>query len=196
MPTLPIQLNFILDLLPWFYDHGLRVVFVIVLAVFSDAFLNDFLSRKGLGTSMIGGRLKQKMNGMQKQRMQTILNVVSGTLSFIIFVIAVMMIMPEFGVNIAPILAGLGLAGLAVSMAAKDVLTDFITGFFILSERQYNIGDKVKISGIEGIVREISLRRTMVEADDGTLNYIPNREIKIVTRQKNEYETESNNDYY
>lgn len=192
----PSQLDFILEFLPWIYQHGLRVVFIIILAFFCDTFLKDFLSKKSLGSLMAGGGFNQKLTGLRKQRMQTILNVISGTLSFLIFVIAIMMIMPEFGINIAPILAGLGLAGLAVSMAAKDVLTDFITGFFILSEEQYNIGDKVKISGIEGTVREISLRRTLVEAEDGTLNYIPNREIKIVTRKKNEHETDSSNDYY
>jgi small conductance mechanosensitive channel len=190
----PAQLNFLFGFLPWFNEHGLRVVFVIILAVICDLLIKNFLSKKGLGTS-IGG-FKQKMTAAQKQRMKTILNVTSGALSFIIFVIAVMMIMPEFGINIAPILAGLGLAGLAVGMAARDILTDFITGFFILAESQYNIGDRVKISGIEGVVKEISLRRTMIEADDGTLNYIPNREIKIVTRAKNEHETEFNNDYY
>ena len=159
-------------------------------------FLRDFLSKKSLGPAMFQDTIKQRISGAQRQRMQTIINVISGTLSFVIFVIAVMMIMPEFGVNIAPILAGLGLAGLAVSMAAKDVLTDFITGFFILSEGQYNIGDKVKISGIEGIVREISLRRTMIETEDGIFNYIPNREIKIVSRKKAEHDNETNNDVY
>jgi small conductance mechanosensitive channel len=192
----PSQLNFIFDLLPWFYEHGFRVIFIIVGAVVCDTFLKDFMSKKSLGPATFRDSLKHRVSGAQRQRIQTIINVTSGTLSFVIFVIAVMMIMPEFGVNIAPILAGLGLAGLAVSMAAKDVLTDFITGFFILSEGQFNIGDKVKISGIEGIVREISLRRTMIETEDGTFNYIPNREIKIVTRKKAEHEDESNNDVY
>ena len=192
----PSQLNFIFDLLPWFYEHGFRVIFIIVGAVVCDTFLKDFMSKKSLGPATFRDSLKHRVSGAQRQRIQTIINVTSGTLSFVIFVIAVMMIMPEFGVNIAPILAGLGLAGLAVSMAAKDVLTDFITGFFILSEGQFNIGDKVKISGIEGIVREISLRRTMIETEDGTFNYIPNREIKVVTRKKVEHEDESNNDVY
>jgi small conductance mechanosensitive channel len=192
----PSQLNFIFDLLPWFYEHGLRVIFIIAGAVVCDNFLKDFMSKKSLGSATFRDSLKHRVSGAQRQRIQTIINVTSGTLSFVIFVIAVMMIMPEFGVNIAPILAGLGLAGLAVSMAAKDVLTDFITGFFILSEGQFNIGDKVKISGIEGIVREISLRRTMIETEDGTFNYIPNREIKVVTRKKVEHEDESNNDVY
>lgn len=192
----PPQLEFIFSFLPWLYDHGLRVVFIVMGAFLCDMFLKDFLSKKSLGPAMFQDTIKQRISGAQRQRMQTIINVISGTLSFIIFVIAVMMIMPEFGVNIAPILAGLGLAGLAVSMAAKDVLTDFITGFFILSEGQYNIGDKVKISGIEGTVREISLRRTMVETEDGIFNYIPNREIKIVARKKAEHEDESNNDVY
>jgi small conductance mechanosensitive channel len=69
-------------------------------------------------------------------------------------------------------------------MAAKDVLTDFIAGLFILIEDQFNIGDRVKIADLEGIVKEITLRRTVIEGGDGVLHLIPNREIKVVTRIK------------
>jgi len=76
------------------------------------------------------------------------------------------------------------LAGLAVGMAAKDILTDFISGLFILIEDQYDVGDRVKVADVTGIVKEITLRRTVIEGGDGVIHLIPNREIKTVTRKK------------
>ncbi|MDP1538616.1 MAG: mechanosensitive ion channel, partial [bacterium] len=91
---------------------------------------------------------------------------------------------PELGVNIAPILAGLGLMGLAVGMAARDIISDFISGLFILLEGQYYVDDKVKISGIEGVVKEITLRRTIIRDDTGVLHSFPNSQIKLVSKKE------------
>jgi small-conductance mechanosensitive channel len=96
--------------------------------------------------------------------------------------VAIITVLPEFGVNVAPILAGLGLVGLAVGMAAKDILTDFIAGFFIIIEGEYNIGDKVKIAGVTGKVMEVSLRRTILEGKGASIHIVPNREIKLIKR--------------
>ena len=176
--------NFTQNLMQWLSGHGARILAILVAAVLIDAFLKSFVAKKSFGLPGIEKPLKEKMNGNQKQRLQTIINVLSGTLSFIVYVIAILMILPEFGVNIAPVLAGLGLVGLAIGMAARDILSDFITGFFILAEQQYNIGDRITVAGIEGTVKEVTLRRTVIEADDGTSHLIPNREIKIVARRK------------
>ena len=92
------------------------------------------------------------------------------------------MLLPEFGINVAPVLAGLGLAGLAIGMAAKDVLADFLAGLFIIIEGEYNIGDKVKIAGVIGRVSGISFRRTILRSRDGSIHIIPNREIKLIKR--------------
>ena len=91
-----------------------------------------------------------------------------------------MMILPEFGVNVAPILAGVGLIGLAVGMAARDIISDFISGLFILLEDQYRVGDAVKLAGIEGTIEEITLRKTILKNSEGTRYSIPNSQIKIV----------------
>ncbi len=185
-------INYTSDFLPWFYNHGLKVLAIALAAILADVLLKGFIAKKSLGIPVIERQLKQKINGGRKKRIQTIMNVIGGTLSFTIFVIAVLMILPEFGINIAPILAGIGLAGLAVSMAARDILSDFIAGLFILMEEQYNIGDKVLISGVEGTVKEITLRRTVVEADDGTIHLIPNREVKIVSKKSHPSEGGAN----
>jgi len=96
------------------------------------------------------------------------------------------MILSELGINITPILASLGIVGLAVGMAAKDIIADFISGIFILLEGQYYIGDEVKIGDIEGKVKEITLRRTILKDKDNMLHFIPNSQIKIVARKAEE----------
>ena len=116
------------------------------------------------------------------KRAKTLISIFGGSLKFIIWIVAFLMILPEFGINIAPILAGIGLLGLAVGMAARDIISDFISGLFILLEDQYCIGDKVKVSGIEGIVQEITLRRTILRNGEGVFYSIPNSQIKIVAK--------------
>jgi small conductance mechanosensitive channel len=100
----------------------------------------------------------------------------------VILTITGVTILPEFGVNVAPILAGLGLAGLAVGMAAKDILSDFIAGFFIIIEGEYNIGDEIEIAGAAGRVLDMSLRRTVLRDANGSTHIVPNREIKLIKR--------------
>ncbi|MDD3711717.1 MAG: mechanosensitive ion channel [Patescibacteria group bacterium] len=128
----------------------------------------------------IDKHLKFKSN--HKNRIRTLITVFSGTSSFIISVTAILLILPEFGVNIAALLTGLGVMGLAVSLASQSIVTDFISGIFIIIEDQYMIGDKVKIAGIEGVVKEMSLRRTVIEDSEGTTHSIPNGQIKGVAK--------------
>lgn len=191
-----LQTDFFSSIAYWLSEHGLRIVSILVAAALIDYSMKKFISRKSMGFAVIEKQLKQKINRSQRKRVETIFNVLGGSLSFVVYIIAILMVLPEFGVNIAPILAGLGLAGLAISMAAKDILSDFIAGFFILIEEQYNIGDRVVISGIEGKIREVTLRRTVIEDNDGTLHMIPNRSVQIVAKKKTDTTTGTNNDYY
>ena len=176
------------SLFNWIYQHGARVLLILVVAGVLDLFLRNLIDKKSFGVPGLEGRLKKRFDEHateeQKKRVGTIVGVVGGALTFAVYVIALLMILPEFGVNIEPILAGVGLAGLAVGMAAKDILTDFISGLFILIEDQYDVGDRVKVADVTGIVIEITLRRTVIEGGDGVIHLIPNREIKTVTRKK------------
>jgi small conductance mechanosensitive channel len=175
------------SLFDWISQHGVKVLLILVVAWILDIFLRNLIDKKSFGVPSLEGKIKkhyeERVNAEQKKRIGTIVNVVGGALTFAVYVIALLMVLPEFGVNIAPILAGVGLVGLAVGMAAKDILTDFISGLFILIEDQYDIGDQVKVADIKGTVKEITLRRTVIEGGDGVLHIIPNREIKIVTRK-------------
>lgn len=161
----------------WVLTGGAKIVFIVLFAFLINVFLKVFINR-GIKKYAAG-----KVNGERKKRVQTLISVFGGTVSFSIWIIAILMVLPELGLNIAPILAGLGLAGLAVGMAARDIIADFISGLFILLEGQYFVGDRVKISGIEGEVKEITLRRTIIKDDTGLFHSFPNSQIKLVSRK-------------
>jgi len=166
------------NLINWSLSGGIKIVLVLLAAFLTSLFLKIFIGK------VISGHIKNKINGERKKRVETLVGIFSGTLSFVIWIIAVLMILPEFGLEIAPLLAGLGLAGLAVGMAAKDIIADFISGLFILLEGQYFIGDRVRISGIEGEVKEITLRRTILRDETGILHSFPNSQIKLVSKKE------------
>jgi len=174
------------QLLPWFYQHGARVLLIILAAVVINSLIRGVLSRKLRVPLIIDNiprpKYKDIITAAQRRRIETVMNAVKDTLSFLVFIIALLMILPEFGVNIGPILAGLGLAGLALGMGARDLITDFLAGFFLVVEGEINIGDKAKIGDAKGTIAAISLRRTIIQGKDGSIYLIPNREIKMIRR--------------
>jgi len=169
----------------WIAGHGGRVLSIIAIAAVTSALTRTALSRKNLLPVLDNiprPKYKNAIGDSQKRRIGTVVKAINGVLSAAIWGVAIMTALPEFGFNLAPILAGLGLVGLAVGMAAKDLLTDFIAGLFIIVEGEYNIGDKVKIAGITGKVLAISLRSTVIEGKSGAIHIVPNREIKVIKR--------------
>jgi small conductance mechanosensitive channel len=116
-----------------------------------------------------------------KKRADTLSSALVNIAAVIIAIIAIFTILPEFGVNIAAALTGLGIAGLAVSLGAQSLIRDIIAGMFILVEDQYRVGDVVNIAGIGGLVEEIGLRRTVLRDLDGIVHSVPNGGIKTAS---------------
>ena len=88
----------------------------------------------------------------------------------VIVVVAALMVLDEFDVDIGPAIAGLGIAGLASASAPRRSIKDWLSGIFIVAENQYNAGEHVRIAGVEGMVEDFSLRRTMLRDADGTVH--------------------------
>ncbi|HQD06395.1 MAG TPA: mechanosensitive ion channel family protein, partial [Bacillota bacterium] len=107
---------------------------------------------------------------------------------YAIYFLAMLMVLSILGVPVAPLFAGAGIAGLAIGFGAQSLVKDIITGFFIIFEEQYHVGDFVEINqGIKGTVEEIGLRMTKIREWGGHLNFISNSEIRTVrnyNRQK------------
>jgi small conductance mechanosensitive channel len=116
-----------------------------------------------------------------KKRVETLSHVLYTTVYVVVAVVSIVTILPEFGVNAAPLIAGLGLVGLAVGFGAQNLVKDVINGMFILVENQYSEGDVINIAGKSGFVEDINLRRTVLRDQDGAVHFIPHSQITTAT---------------
>jgi small conductance mechanosensitive channel len=126
------------------------------------------------------------MSEREKQA-ATLGRIITNIIRIIVWGIAAMMILDELGVQIGPILAGVGIAGLAVGFGAQSLVKDFLAGIFVLIENQYNVGDVIKAAGVSGLVEKISLRATTLRDLEGRVHIIPNGSIEVVTNMTKEW---------
>lgn len=115
---------------------------------------------------------------------KTLRGFLKNIVDFILLFVAVLMILSQFNINITPILTGAGVLGLAISFGSQTLIKDLISGFFILIEDQFNVGDYVKIGNFEGEVYKLTIRLTVLKDKEGNLIYIPNSQIVNVVRIK------------
>jgi small conductance mechanosensitive channel len=133
-------------------------------------------------TSRVASLQERRLpSGLRAQQVRTLAGVVNSVGTFVILFSALLLALPFFGLHPTPLLASAGIAGLAIGFGAQAMVHDFINGFFILFENQYDLGDTVRIAGVKGTVEDMSLRRTILRDDDGTVHIVPNSEIKIVS---------------
>lgn len=144
------------------------------------AILIIFLIVRSLGKRVIRKMFKQVQEKSQIDRSKTLEKLMINIFSYVILFIFVGIVFQLFGFDIKTLIAGAGVVGLAIGFGAQGLVSDVVTGFFILLEKQIDVGDYVTIGSVEGIVEEVNLRNLHVRAFDGTLIYVPNREISIV----------------
>jgi small conductance mechanosensitive channel len=113
-------------------------------------------------------------------QVKTISGVVRATGLTIIGVIAGLQVLEVLDINLSPLLASAGIAGVAIGLAAQTIVKDMLNGILILIEDQFNVGDKVKVAGLSGVVETMTLRKTTIRDDDGTLYIVPNSQITTV----------------
>ena len=118
---------------------------------------------------------------IRAQQLRTVASLARSAGGAVIVFLAMMQVLQAVGINIGPLLASAGVAGLAIGFGAQTLVRDVITGFFILMENQYDLGDTVRVGGVKGTVELMTLRRTVLRDADGTVHTIPNSEIKIVS---------------
>lgn len=116
-----------------------------------------------------------------ERRVNTIARLATRTGSVVILTIAVLMALDEFGIEIGPAVAGLGVVGIAVGFGAQTLIRDWLAGIFIVLENQYSEGDVVRIAGVDGVVEAFSLRRTTLRDLDGTVHTVPNGQITVAS---------------
>jgi len=122
-----------------------------------------------------------------KQRARTLGSIMRSTATAVIYTIAVLMALAEFDINLGPLVAGAGIAGIALGFGAQSIVKDFLSGFFMLIEDQYSVGDIIDIGEASGVVEGISLRTTQIRDVNGTLWYVPNGEIRRVANKSQQW---------
>jgi small-conductance mechanosensitive channel len=169
----------------WFMSTGIRVIVIIAIAV------AVYLICRPIIRSVIKRIVSHRMAGEDETEIQQRTNTLSSILvkigGIIILIVAVITILPEFGVNITSLIAAIGVGGLAIAFAAQNLIRDFISGFFILLEDQYGIGDVVSIAGIAGVVEDITLRRTVLRDLDANVHSVPNGKVELSTNMTKQY---------
>lgn len=120
-------------------------------------------------------------------RQKTISRLVESILNYLLYFILIYWVLSILGLPVSSLLAGAGIAGVAVGLGAQGFLSDLVNGFFILIERQFDVGDVVRLTNgpivIAGTIVSMGIRTTQVRDADGTLHFIPNRNILVVSNQ-------------
>ncbi len=158
---------------------GIRIAVIVVAALVADWALHRLVPP--LIRAALERRLADKTQEEVEHRTHTLARLFTGSGRAVLSLTALLLILPLVGINIAPLLAGAGVAGLALGIAAQSLMRDVINGFFILLENQYSKGDMVHIAGLTGLVEDVGLRRTILRDMDGTVHYVPHGEVRVVS---------------
>lgn len=123
----------------------------------------------------------------RQQRILTLANVGRSAAAIVIWVWAVLAVLDQIGVNVAPLVASAGVVGVALGFGAQSLVKDFLSGIFMLLENQYGVGDVIAVNDIEGTVEHVTMRITTVRDIDGTLWYVRNGDIDLLGNQSDVY---------
>ena len=173
--------KYLLDLQDFLHDKLERLIGVAVLFWLLTRLLKLITDR------ILHVASRQSSTAGHLAQVKTLTSVIRATGMGIIAVLATLQILPIFGFNLGPLLTTAGVGGVAVGLAAQNIVKDCFNGFLILVEDQYNVGDVVTIAGVNGTVEAMTLRRTLVRGGDGTLYIVPNSQITTVANLARDY---------
>jgi small conductance mechanosensitive channel len=174
------------DLVDTFRKQGLQVLLIVIVAVI--VIMVGRLALHGIIKALIDREATegtaQELSAIEvKKRMETLDQLGGTVIRFFVIVIALLMILGTFGLDIGPAVAGLGVVGVAVGFGAQSLVRDYLNGSLILIENQFSRGDVVSVAGVTGTVEDFSLRRTTLRDLDGVVHTVPNGEIKVASNR-------------
>ncbi|WP_246369417.1 mechanosensitive ion channel family protein [Listeria rustica] len=156
-------------------DSVSKIISVIILIILY--FIFSWIGRKLIRSFFRKYRSQQMVS---ESRAKTLEGLVLNVFGYIMFFTFAILILQNF-INVTAIIASAGVASLAIAFGAQGLVSDVVTGFFILLERQLDVGDSITLEQVNGNVETLGLRTTQVRDFDGTLHFIPNRQIMIVS---------------
>lgn len=171
------------DLTAWGFQSGLRVVLIVALAYALTRIVTLMVTRfeheVSQGTSL---------DAMERaKRARTLGTLIRNGSSALIVCVALLMVLRELGLDIAPVLAGAGVVGLAVGFGAQTLVRDIISGFFLILEDQVRVGDVAAINGQGGLVEAINLRTIVLRDFEGTVHIFPNGSITTLANRSKDF---------
>ena len=169
----------------WFLEHGSSILIILVVGIGLWYAWKQFFPPL-LRRAMAKPRRGEGREGM-KRRTDTLQGVFMSLGKILIIILVVFMVLSEMNINIGPILAGLGIVGIAVGFGAQYLIRDLIAGVFILLENQYRVGDVAKVADVWGLVEEVNLRKTVLRDLDGAVHHVPNGEIRVATNYSKQF---------
>jgi len=170
-----------MDIYTWITTSGLKIIFILV-----AAYIINKIARK-LIEKAVRKAIRGQDKEAEKKREDTLISIFNGTLKVVLWLIVVMMVLPVFGIEVGPILAGAGILGVALGFGAQYMIRDFLAGLFIILENQYRVGDVVCLDNTCGGVEAITLRKTVMRDLDGKVHHIPNGTFKVAANLTTDY---------
>ena len=165
--------------------HAAKIALILALALLA-ARLGSRLAGRSIRS--LGARSPlREVNPRSEQRAETLAGVAVSRVRVFVWTFAVLLILGELGLNLGPFLAGASIVGVALGFGTQSLVKDFVSGFFILVEDQYGVGDVITIVDTTGTVEEINLRVTRLRGSDGTVWFVPNGEIRKVGNSAREF---------
>jgi small conductance mechanosensitive channel len=161
-----------------------------ILAIVLVAWIVGRITTKAIRRTVRGAQSRtplKRASARAEQRAATVGDVLASQCRAAVWSVAGLLILDEVGFDLAPLLAGAGIAGIAVGFGAQSLVKDFLSGLFILLEDQYGVGDTVSLADTTGTVEEVTLRTTRVRSLDGTVWFIPNGELRKVGNSSMEW---------
>lgn len=152
----------------------LRIILIVVISALIIRIGNGVIAK------VLSLRGKSPLR-ISERRENTLAKLLSNVLTYVVYFAALLMILETMSLDVKALLAGAGIVGLAVGFGAQNLVRDIITGFFIIFEDQFSVGDFIRVGAFEGTVEEIGLRTTKIKSWTGELHILPNGSIVEVT---------------
>ena len=170
---------------------GVRVAVVLLLAVITVRVARRAVPRtvRRLAGGVVG--TSSVAEARLDQRTKTLSGTVVSVVGVLVWAIAIVTVVGALGFELGPLIAGAGIAGVAVGFGAQQLVRDVITGFFVLVEDQYGVGDTVTVGNVTGTVESMTLRLTRVRGDDGVLHHVRNGDLGVVSNASRGYNVAS-----
>lgn len=165
------------------WDKIVSKIVVTILTLLALSILFWILNKLGRKILNHGFERYQNKGNFSPNRIKTIRSLMTNLFTYLLLFFYLYAILSTLGVPVGTLVAGAGILSLAIGLGAQGFVNDLVTGLFILIEQQFDVGDVVTIGTITGTISAIGLRTTQVRSADGTLNFIPNRNISIVSNK-------------